>query len=292
MNYDGYDHTPEGQQAIELLRRHAPAPPDVVAGARSVMLRLSSGRDIPGADGRLHFLAIAGPIAAALAAGVVIALFIMAPAPDVPTNNPGTDAGPLAAASQPAPEMRSCTVRTRDGSTVILDRGLTAGLRTNDVFTGAGGARVRISAMGIFFSQALVEAGSPQPGGRLECEATPAMLRAQSAAGGFDPGALYEFGAVLAEMPAPEARRLGFAGGRALAVREVITALLRMPTDNQAQATLAGRLGLQAGDVLLACNGYSIANVSDFTRALDSSRRVPVTLLVLRNGKEVELVTR
>lgn len=287
---DGFDRTPEGEALIAMLRRQAPPPPDSTAGARAVMSRLRSSRGLPKAAGRLHFLKIAGPIAAAIAASVVIALMIVAPQNQPVETIPVIEKG--VGLSQPATPMQFFNVRSRDGNRVVLDSGLTAGLRTGDMLTGAGGTKVRVTGTGIFFAHGIIEEGSPVGGQRLGCDATTAMLQAQKAiVTGDDPGALFDFGAVVRNLPPQEARKRGVMSGKGLVVAEVIPSIVRDPARITAEITTAGKLGLQPEDLLLSVNGFNVADLSDLTTALEASRGgARFAMLVLRNGKEVQLV--
>ncbi|MCC6575274.1 MAG: PDZ domain-containing protein [Planctomycetes bacterium] len=287
---DGYDRTPEGEQVIALLRRLAPPSPDSTAGARAVMSRLRSSRDVPNAAGRLHFLKIAGPVAAVLAASIVIALFIMTPRHDPIDTFPYV--GNRTPASQPAAPMQFFTVRASDGNRVVLDSGLTTGLRNGDLLTGAGGASVRVTAVGIFFAHGIIESGAPVAGQRLGCEATPAMFAATKALEiGGDPGALFDFGAVLRNLPPQQARARGLMGGKGLMVVEVVPAISREIGNPKAEVTTAGQLGLQQDDLILSVNGFTVSDLSDLTKALEATRRGgALRMLILRNQKEVQLV--
>lgn len=284
---ENFDRSPDGQVVIALLRRHAPPLPDTEAAVRRVSTRLNQG-----SSARLLWLKVAGPIAA-LAAGIMIALFIMAP-PVTPGPTPDAvkDLGPSPAASAAARPMRFFTVRSASEGRVVLDSGLAAGLRSGDLLEGAGGVKVKVSAPGIFVAQAIIEAGLPKTGQRLGCEATKTMLESQlSQTQGGDPLALYDFGAVFRNLSPQDARQRGFASGRALAVREVMGSLLRSALDKNTTPTLAGRLGLKTDDVVLSVNGVAVSDVAALTRALEAARRGGLTMRVLRGEREVALVT-
>lgn len=107
---------------------------------------------------------------------------------------------------------------------------------------------------------------------------------------GGDPGALYDFGAVLEPLPRHEAKQRGFSDGRALIVLETISAILR---DRGVETSLAGALGLQIGDVIVSCNGLPVSELPQFTNALELSRRGgQLKLRVLRGSSELELIGR
>jgi membrane-associated protease RseP (regulator of RpoE activity) len=109
---------------------------------------------------------------------------------------------------------------------------------------------------------------------------------------GGDPAGFFSFGAVLDALPVVEARMLGIADGRALRVAETIPAVLR-DFDAAPEPTLAARLGLRAGDVLVSVNGYLVADLHQLTNALEWSRRSgEIQATVIRGSRTLELSTR
>ncbi len=292
MNEPGFDATPHGEEMIALLRRHAPPRCDAKAASLRVMQRLDARPQ------RTHVLAWLAPLGLAAAACAVVAVMVFAPvddrpqtpAPSVAAHETPGELSPFNAV--PAGAVVSVRVRSVSGEVITLDAGLTRGLRTGDLLQ-SGQSQVRVTAAGIFVSHGRVESGSPpQRGERFWVEAlTPAMRRMQQFEFvGGDAGALYDFGAVFESLPLPEARRRGLASGRALVVVETIGSLLR---GEVVEPSLAGRLGLQAQDVLLQVNGQSIENLNELLLTLEQSRQNgALRFRVLRGAQEVELATK
>ncbi|KAA0211226.1 PDZ domain-containing protein [bacterium] len=283
---DGFDRSDEGQSVAALLRRHAPPRPDARAAASRVLSRVQR----PVRETRLLRLL---PFGLAAAAAAVAAVVYFAP----PTQPPPSSPAPSPAALAPAEKVELAAelvvgVRSVGEGLLVLDAGLTRGLRVGDILA-AGASRVRVTAVGIFHARALVEGGPAlRRGDRLAAEAdTEPMKRARrfELVGG-DPGALFEFGAVVEPLSPVEARQYGVADGRALMVIETFSSLLR---GESVEPTLAGRAGLKPGDVILSCNGVGASSLGDFTQALELTRRSGLLRLrVLRGMGEVELQVR
>lgn len=283
---DGFDRSEEGQALAALLRHHAPPRPDARAAAARVLNRLQSPRQ----ESRLLRLL---PLGLAAAAAAVAAVVYFAP----PTQPPPSLPVPAPAALAPAVKAElvaelAVGVRSVQGDLLVLDTGLTRGLRAGDCLA-AGASRVRVTAVGIFHARALLEAGpAPRRGDRLAAEAdTEPMKRARrfELVGG-DPGALFDFGAVVEPLSPVEARQSGVADGRALMVIETFSSLLR---GESVEPTLAGRAGLKPGDVILSCNGAGASSLGDFTQALELTRRSGLLKLrILRGMSELELQAR
>jgi hypothetical protein len=181
-------------------------------------------------------------------------------------------------------------MRAIDGELLTLDTGLLRGLRVGDELR-AGQTVARVSAVGIFSAQARLEKGKAARGDRLVTPLTEAIRREQRFEFiGGDPGALYDFGAVIEALPPQEARVRGISNGRALVVVESIAAILRA---QGVETSLAGNLGLQTGDVILSCNGLPVEDIAQFVNALEMSRRGgTLKIEVLRGTKEVELASK
>lgn len=276
---NGFDHTPEGEEIIALLKRAAPPRPDARAHAARVLQRVRT----PERKGWLGYLVSAGALAAAAAVAVIL---FFPPRVDAPDGGPAP-AGTPAAPVEIAKDGINVGVRAVEGDLLTLDAGLSRGLRVGDEL-GLGETRARITAAGIFSAQARLEKGKAARGDRLVASLTEAIRREQRFEFiGGDPGALYDFGAVLEALPPQEARLRGISDGKALVVHETIGAILR---EKSVETSLAGQLGLQKGDVLLACNGLPTGDIAQFVNALEISRRgAALKIKVLRGTKEVEL---
>ncbi len=279
---NGFDRTPEGQEIIALLKRAAPAWPDAKANAARVMQRVRK----PARVHWLGYLVSTGLVAAAAAVAVVVFF---------PPRIEAPDSAPLPAQSPAAKveivvEGISVGVRAMNGAELTLDAGLARGLRVGDELR-AGETSARITAVGIFSAQARLEKGKAARGDRLVAPFTEAIRREQRFEFiGGDPGALYDFGAVLEALPPQEARLRGISDGRALVVLETIGAILR---SQGVEISLAGQLGLQKGDVVLTCNGLPASDVARFVDALELSRRGgALKLTVLRGTQAIELAVK
>jgi hypothetical protein len=280
---DEFDRTPQGQEMVALLRRHAPPPPNLQAGRESVLARLPAGR-----MRSIHWL---GGAAGAAAAVMIAFVLINRDLPKVEDNGVTIErtapAAPLRAAM---PELVA-VVRGPSADGWRIDAGLKDGLRVGDRLAGKQGDYTVVAA-GIFDSR--VTGPALLRGERLSRPIdNAAMGRAASMASlGGDPGGFYEFGAVFEAMPVADARRLGISNGRALRVAETISAVL-LDFEAQPQPTLAARIGLRAGDVIVQANGYSIADLNQLANALEWSRRsAMLQMTVIRNGRALELQTR
>lgn len=279
---NGFDRTPEGEEMIALLKRAAPKQPDSRAAAQRVMRRING----PERRGWLGYLAAAGALAAAAAIAVVV---LFPPRMDAPESWPQPVLTPNLHAGVPL-EGLSVGVREVKGDWLTLDVGLSRGLRVGDSLR-SGDVVARVTAAGIFTSLARLEQGKVARGDRLVAPLTDAVRREQryELVGG-DPGALYDFGAVVEAMPRHEARLRGIADGKALVVVETIEAIWR---PSGVEVSLAGGLGLKRGDVILNCNGLPAGDLAQFTAALELSRRGgQVKLRVLRGTSELELARR
>ncbi len=276
---NGFDRTPEGEELIAMLKRAAPPRPDARAQAARVLQRVRT----PESRGWLGYLVTAGALAAAAAVTVIV---FFPPRVDAPDSGPGTAATKVEVAA----EGISVGVRAVDGEMLTLDAGLSRGLRVGDELR-AGETVARISAVGIFSAQALLEKGEAARGDKLNAPLTDSIRREQRFEFiGGDPGALYDFGAVLEALPPQEARLRGISDGKALVVLESLGAILR---EKGVEPSLAGQLGLQQGDVVLACNGLLVGDMAQFVNALETSRRSgTIKLKVLRGTKEVELASK
>jgi hypothetical protein len=279
MNDNGFDKSEEGQALVALLKRHAPPMPSSQAGTQAVISRIRT-------RGRLHVLRWAGPLTAA-AAAVAVAFFIFAP---IDEHQPNTVADKPRESTTPVEIRRDRAypeiVAVVRGETI--DAGLKDGLRVGDVLEGPGGATARVTAVGVF--EARISAEVPFSRG-VEVRArvsTDAQKRAAKFSEfGGDPGAFFEFGVLVSALSLNEARMQGIADGRALVVDEVIAATLK---DGQVQSTLASRLDLRAGDIIIEANGATVRSVNDFAQALGwSLEPTRLNIRILRNGKQVDL---
>jgi hypothetical protein len=285
---EGFDNSPEGQALVALLQKHAPPAIDSRAGSRAVLMRLQP-------QGRLHVLRWLGPATGA-AAAVIVALFIFGPdrgTPVEPTiGRLAPDPVPSAAEirhDREFPEIVA-TVRGPSADGLLIDAGLKDGLRVGDELIGPGGVKARVTAAGIF--EARISTDSPISRGaevraRVSTEAQKRAARFTDFGG--DPGAFLEFGVLVSATPLNEARMLGLSDGAALRVDEAIGVTMKdaKATPN---ATLASRLDLRAGDVIVEVNGASVRTVNEFAQALgwslDPKR---LTIRVLRGGKQLDL---
>ena len=236
-NHDaGFDQTPEGLELIALLQKHAPPAPDSRRGAEAVLQRLRTPQTAP--RGNLLFLRWAGPLVGA-AAVVAIAFVVLNSSPNSDhTNAPPTVAEketPAPAVSQVVirhdrswPEIEA-VVRGQSADGLLIDAGLKDGLRVGDVLQGPRGVQARVSAVGVFEARVSVTGGKALPGTEFRARVTSdAQKRAASFSDfGGDPGAFFEFGAVVSAMPLGEARMLGISDGAALRVDETIPALMK-----------------------------------------------------------------
>ncbi len=285
MNTDeGFDHTPEGEATVALLRRHAPPPPDVEHGRDAVLARLPQGR--------VRYLNWAGAAVGA-AAAVLIAFVLLSQ--DPPTNTPpaptpdfATNPGPR---SNAEPQLVA-VVRGASADGWRVDAGLKDGLRAGDRLLGERG-EYTVSAVGIFDSRVTGEV-TPATGERLARALDNAALRRATAmqSVGGDPGGFFDFGAVFEVMPVAEARASGIGDGRALRVVEAIAGVLR-DFDGAPQPTLASKLGLHEGDLMVQVNGHEVPDLNKLAAALEWSRKSGmVQATVIRNGRTIELTTR
>jgi hypothetical protein len=288
---EGFDNTPQGRETIALLRKHAPPPVDARAGAQAVLARLERP------SGRLVMFRWLAPLTAAAAVLVVTLLILQQghtpppsrtapPIADVPV--PDTTA---ARSEREYPEVVA-RVRGVSGDGLLISAGAKDGLRVGDVLHGPNGVEARVSAVGIFDAR-VTAAGLPR-GTELRVDVrTEAQRRAaRFAEFGGDPGAFFEFGALLTPLQPGEARILGIADGRALRVDEVITALLKDP-DGDPVPTLAARLGLQPGDVMYEANGAATGSFNDLATALGwSHTQQQHHMRIIRNSRQLDLNLR
>jgi hypothetical protein len=302
IEHENYDSTPQGRETIALLQRHAPAPPDAVAESRRIL------QELPEPPGRILVVRWAAT-GVATAAAVMLALVLVLPdpqpvAPDniADTETPEPIEHPDDLTQHPPPEHGramvahmtpelAAMVRGRSGvDGWRIDAGLTHGVRTGDVFMAGDGRELTVVAVGIF--DARVHCDSPLALGTRALLRTdsPALLRARhyQPAGG-DPGSLFDLGAVFEQLPMHEAHDLGLNSGRALWVVETIPAILRDHTTDP-EPSLAARLGLQRGDIVLDVNGHDCSDLNTLIEALQWTRHSGMLdATVIRNGLNVEL---
>lgn len=279
---NGFDRTPEGEEIIALLKRAAPPRPDARANAARVLQRVRA----PERKGWLGYLVTAGALAAAAAVAVIV---LFPPRIEAPDTTPDRVEAPTVAALAPTDGI-VLRVREVSGDVLTLDSGLSRGLRNGDELR-SGECVARVTATGIFTATAKLEKGKATRGDRLVAPLTEAMKREQrfEFVGG-DPGALYDFGAVLEPLPRHDAKLRGFSDGRALVVVESISSILR---SRGVETSLAGALGLQKGDAILSCNGLPVSDLPQLINALELSRRGgQLKLRVLRGTTELELSNR
>ena len=279
---NGFDRTPEGEDIVALLKRAAPPRPDARAHAAQVLQRLRK----PEGRGWVGYFVTVGALAAAAAVAVIV---FFPPRIETPDTSPNRVEAPFVASLAPADGL-VLRVREVTGDVLTLDSGLSRGLRNGDEIR-SGECTARITAVGIFSAVAKLENGKAARGDRLVATITEAMRREQRYEFiGGDPGALYDFGAVLEPLPRHEAKLRGFSDGRALVVVETINSILR---SRGVETSLTGALGLSKGDVILSCNGLPVGDLLQFTSALELSRRGgQMKLRVLRGVSEIELSTR
>ena len=307
MNNDpdsGFDQTPEGRELIALLAKHAPPQPDSRAGAQAVMARLRAA-ETPAPRGRLFTMRWLVPLVGA-AAAVAIAFVVLSTPPNQTTPNtpplvsdkddpaPDTDRRAVVIRHDRAwPEIVG-TVRNENAEGVTIDAGLKDGLRVGDTLDGPQNTRVRVIAVGVFESRVSVSGGTLVPGTELRARVTTDAQKraAQFADFGGDPGAFYQFGALVSALPLSEARMLGISDGAALRVDETIPALLK-DAGGAPQSTIAAQLDLRTGDVIVEVNGTNVRNENEFAKALGWSLDPRMlSIRVLRNGKQTDLTLR
>lgn len=286
-NEEGFDRTPEGEALAGLLRRHAPPASNPALGAAAVLGRLQQQR-----TGRFNLVRWLAP-AAGLAAAALIVLVAMlpdetrAPMPVEAPVQPSAVTPPVQRG--PAPAALTARLRGPSGNGWRLDAGLKDGLRVGDRLTGRSGLSAVVVAAGIFDCRVRVD-GLASRGAEFVVESpNERQLRAaRLSEHGGDPGALYDLGAIFDAMPMREARLAGLADGRALQVSEVISAILR-DFEGEPQPSLAARLGLRAGDVVVSVNGMQVRDLAGLYAALDYSRSGAVSMTVLRGSATLEL---
>lgn len=286
----GFDRTPEGEAVVSLLRRHAPPQTNAALGAAAVLGRLQQQR-----AERFNLMRWIAP-AAGIAAAVLIVLVATLPdetrAP-MPVNQPVQPvAAPPVVERGPIPPALTARLRGPSGNGWRLDAGLKDGLRVGDTLAGAGGTSAQVVAVGIFDSRVRVN-GVAARGQEFFIESLTATQQraARMSELGGDPGALFDLGAVFDPMPMREARLAGLADGRALQVSEVISAILR-DFEAEPQPSLAAKLGLRAGDVVVSVNGMQVRDFAGLYAALDYSRGGAVSMIVLRGSATLELSAR
>ncbi|MBE7492535.1 MAG: PDZ domain-containing protein [Planctomycetes bacterium] len=291
-NHDepGFDRTPEGEAMAALLRRYAPPPSSSARGAAEVLGRL---RRRP-AGRRVALWRWLVPATGAAAAVLVVVLAAWpddsrGPAPvPAPAVTPAAQDTPTVQRGAPQPAL-SARLRGTSGNGWRLDAGLKDGLRVGDRLRGPGGTVAEVVAAGIFDSRVRVSGEAARGQLFFVQDLTPAQERAARLATlGGDAGALLDFGAVFDPMPMSEARLAGLADGRALVVTEVIASVLR-DFEGQPEPTLAARLGLRAGDVVLAVNGMPVRDLAGLYAALEYTRGGRVSVAVLRGSATLEL---
>lgn len=295
----GFDQTGEGREVIALLQKHAPQVPDSKAASRAVLARLQANQQTQPA-GKLLVLRWAGPLIAAAAA--VAVAFVLFSTPPAQTNSdtppaiadkpaPAPDRGPLVIRTDRQWPEIVAVVRYISADGVLIDAGLKDGLRVGDTLEGPQGVQARVTSVGVFDARVSLSGGKPARGDELRARvSTEAQKRAASFAGfGGDPGAFFEFGALVSALPLSEARMLGVSDGAVLRVDESIPALLK-GADTAPQPTLASQLDLRAGDVIVEVNGAHVRNEDELARALGWSLDPRLlNVRVIRNGKQLDL---
>ena len=294
---EGFDHTREGRETIALLQKYAPPEVDSRAGADAVLARLQAAQP----EAKVIPMRWLAPLVGA-AAAVVITLFVInsGSTPVTPENpNP-----PVARVEDPAPHVSQVDIRREQGfpeivayvrgssgDGLLIDAGAKDGLRIGDKLIGANGVEARVTAVGIF--DARVSPDDTLTRGaelRAKVESSPQQRAAQFADFGGDPGAFLEFGALFTPLQPAEARMLGISDGAALKVDEVLSTLLK---GDKAVQTIAKRLDLRPGDVVVEVNGAQVASYNDLANALGWSRDPQMlTVSILRNGKQQDLKLR
>jgi hypothetical protein len=281
---EGFDRTPEGQAVATLLKRHAPPPPDVDRAREAVLARLAPPQ------GRIHYLTWVASAAGA-AAAVMIAFVLLSQDPPR-TTLPSTDAPVQPMQRGSADPRLVAVVRGPAGEGWRIDAGLKDGLRVGDQLFSAGGEYV-VTAVGIFDAR-VKGSVAPTRGDRLSRALdNPALRRAAALEViGGDPGGLYDFGAVFEVLPVMQAREHGFSDGRGLRVVETIAAVLR-DFEAEPEPTLASRLGLLEGDIMVQVNGYPASDLNQLAEALEWSRKSrDVQATIIRGGRTIDLSSR
>lgn len=295
---DGFDHTREGREVVALLQKHAPPSVNSRAGADAVLARLKAAEP----EGKLLSIRWLAPLVGA-AAAVVVILFIIngggtpiQPENQTPPPVAHTDDTPPHVTQvdirreQGFPEIVAY-VRGSSGDGLLVDAGAKDGLRVGDTLRGANGIEARVTAVGVFDARISVnQALSRGAELRAKAESVAQQRAARFADFGGDPGAFLEFGALFSPLQPAEARMMGLADGAALRVDEVLSNLLK---GEKAVQTIAGRLDLRSGDVIVEVNGAQIGSYNQLASALGWSHD-PRTLnvRVLRNGKQTDLSLR
>jgi len=284
----GFDNTPQGVDLADMLRRHAPPPSNAAFGAAAVIGRLHAQKR----SARLSIVRWLAP-AAGIAAAVLITLVavlpddarIPAPQPQQPVQ-PAAAVAVMRGAVQPALSAR---LRGTSGNGWRLDAGLKDGLRVGDRLVGKDGVSAQVVAAGIFDSRVRVD-GVAARGQEFFVEALtePQQRASRLREVGGDPGALLDLGAIFDPMQMRDARMLGLSDGRALAVTEVVPAILR-DFEGEPQATLAARMGLRSGDVILAVNGMQVRDLGGLFQALELTRGGMTLFTVMRGNGTLEL---
>lgn len=294
----GFDHTREGREVVALLQKHAPPPVNSRAGADAVLTRLKAAEP----KGKLIPMRWLAPLVGA-AAAVVVTLFIINGG-STPVQPENQNPPPVARVEEDTPRVSQVDIRREQGfpeivafvrgssgGGMLIDAGAKDGLRVGDTLRGASGVEVRVTAVGIF--DARVSADKALSRGaelRAKAESDAQQRAARFAELGGDPGAFYEFGALMTQMQPVDARTLGISEGTALRVDEVLSNLLR---DGQVVQTLAGRTDLRAGDVIVEVNGAQVGSFSELAGALGWVRDPRMLhIRVLRNGRLVDLSLR
>ncbi|MHC4840493.1 MAG: hypothetical protein ACYTDT_05950 [Planctomycetota bacterium] len=288
---ENYDNTEEGKSMIAMLERYGPPPADSVVGREAVLSQLPAGRKLS----LWQWLVPAtGTAAAALIAVVLLS------DPSTPVSNNPVDVVNVTPAkadtevdtAEPELGLEVRMIRPiEDGW--LLDRGLSQGLRIGDELV-AGGVKIRVTSTGIFRSRGQVLEGKPSRGENLRSSSlSPAMKRAADLRNfGGDAGGFYVFGAGLEILSVDEAREHGIEHGTAIRVRETFPAIYQ-PDTGKLDVTLAARLGLQVGDVLLQIDGKPVPDFAAFTQALGwQSDKSLLMARVLRNGSPLDLRLR
>lgn len=261
----------------QWIKEIAPDAGDSRAAAKRVRAKLPKRR------GRvLHLI----PAYAAAAAVVVLTVLVVAWPREQRTNPDSTVAPrPEVITTQDAPAFQA-RVRRSDAQGWVLDAGASDGVRVGDQFRTSDGV-LTVRRVAVF--ESYVEGAKTRVGATVWMDTlTPAIERSQNYSEfGGDPGGFYVFGAVIEPAPVATARALGISNGQALHVVETLGTLW---SKDGVEPTLASRLGLTTGDIIVSVNGVNVKTLADFAQALDWTGRVTSpNVRVIRNQRQVTL---
>ena len=297
----GYDEGEDVREVVDLLR--ASAPDWNLAQAESAACRASELRAIGNRHGLLLWLKVSG----AVAAGIALTLLLILPQSEAhvtPNDSTGNNtANEIGRGSEtgndalkPADEHFSATVsRILKNGEVLLDAGAKDGLRPGDALITSEGENGTVARVGVFFCVARVDGQALNVGERVVFREESVLInraRSSSRVGG-DRHALLDFGAVFDPLDKARSRELGLGDSGGLSVADVTGSLIRNVETLAQEPTLAGRIGLRAGDVLLDVNGKQVTDIDSLAGALEWSRGSGIlAITVLRNGTRVVLESR